>query len=105
MIFRRLKDANAALQKANELKHLSRFLPFQEPAADLGCGDGTHSAMVCGARFHEDFDMYLSVTDMTRGRSTQSDKGIHFKAAQLEEEYYKGADSFLFFDKSRYHVR
>ena len=31
-----------ALLKANELKHLSRFLPFKEPAADLGCGDGSN---------------------------------------------------------------
>ena len=91
-----------ALQKAIEMKHLMRFLPFKEPAADLGCGDGTHSALLCGGRFTADFDMYLSINKMTVSKEKIDDIGIHFKKADSENEYFKGGDPYLFFDKNKY---
>jgi len=91
-----------ALHKSLEMKHMSRFLPFVEPAADLGCGDGTHSAMICGARFHEDFDMYLSIQEMSHDSSKKDKDGIHFENAEKEDEYYKGGDPYLYFKKEAY---
>ena len=91
-----------ALQKALEMKHFMRFFPFKGPAADLGCGDGTHSALICGARFNPDFDMYLSINKMRMADDKVNDHRIHFKKADNENEYFKGGDPYLFFDKNQY---
>jgi len=91
-----------ALFKANELKHLARFLPFKEPAADLGMGDGTHSAMICGARFDPDFDMYMTINTMDTGKSERDSDKIHFKDTDKEEDYYRGGDPYLHFNKEDY---
>jgi hypothetical protein len=98
------------LQKALELKLLGRFLPFQEPAADLGCGDGTHSSLICGARFFSDFDMYLSVADIASSKEdlsgSSTDLGSQPKKflqkADTEKDYYQGSDAFLHFDATAY---
>ena len=100
-----------ALQKSLELKLLGRFLPFKEPAADLGCGDGTHSSLICGARFSQDFDMYLSVADMTVSNDCISSNRLgpqqkqFLKKAENEKDYYKGKDAFLHFDQTAYEGR
>jgi hypothetical protein len=99
------------LQKALELKLLGRFLPFQEPAADLGCGDGTHSSLICGARFTDDFDMYLSVANISSNGDSisndvsrlQSEKFL--QKADTENDYYQGRDAFLHFDAAAYESR
>lgn len=69
------------------------------------CGDGTHSSMICGARYHPDFDMYLSIKYMTKKKSKKNDKKIHFKTATEEEDYYRGGDPYLYFNKKDYEGR
>lgn len=88
-----------ALQKALEAKHLHKFLPFKEPVADLGCGDGTHSSLIAGCRYGIKFDMYSSIANMVNDLSLNQNKGVHFKKANTTGDYFSGGDPYLYFDK------
>ena len=50
-----------ALIKTHEYMALEQ-MPFDEPAIDIGCGDGIFSFICAGGRFGADFDMFTKTS-------------------------------------------